>query len=64
MLGTVQDVTERKLAEQELMVSKRTIDAILETVGEGVMAVEPDMKITYVNEKLAGSSFFFTLQKG
>jgi len=46
------DITERKMAENELKRSKQNISAILKTVGEGVIVIGLDSRIHYFNQEL------------
>jgi PAS domain S-box-containing protein len=51
--GTVQDITEQKLAEETLAESEQSYREIVETTDEGVATHEPDGTITYVNQRMA-----------
>lgn len=50
LIGTVHDITDRKKVEEELKVSKARDEAILRSMGDGVVAVDTNGKIILVNE--------------
>jgi len=49
-LGTVQDITERRLSEEELRKRDEFILNILETVDEGFIVIDPDYRIIAANK--------------
>lgn len=49
LIGTVHDITDRKKAEEELKVSQARDEAILQNMGDGVVAVDTNGKIISVN---------------
>ena len=51
MKGTIQDVTERKKAEEKLRESEEKYRNIVETANEGIGIIDNEFKITYVNKK-------------
>ena len=51
MKGTIQDVTERKKAEEKLRESEEKYRNIVETANEGICIIDNEFKITYVNKK-------------
>ena len=50
LIGTMFDITERKMAEDELLFSNSVLTTILETMLEGVLAVDPQNKIVSYNQ--------------
>ncbi len=53
MKGTVQDITERKKAEEKLRESEEKYRNIVETANEGILITDNEDIITYVNKKCA-----------
>ncbi len=56
-LSTVQDVTQRKLAEMSLRASQENLSITLQSIGDAVMATDADGRITRMNpvaERLTG----------
>ncbi len=51
MRGTVQDITERKKAEEKLRESEEKYRNIVETANEGIRIIDNEDIITYVNKK-------------
>jgi PAS domain S-box-containing protein len=51
--GTVQDVTERKRVEEQLLESEGKYRNIVETANEGIAILDSEGKHTYVNKKLS-----------
>ena len=49
MIGTVQDVTERKLAEEQLQHQLVFTEAITSSLGEGVFSLNEQGQVTYMN---------------
>jgi PAS domain S-box-containing protein len=49
LFGTVQDITERKLAEAALRASEKTLSAVLEHMSEGVMIADAERNVIYQN---------------
>jgi len=57
MVGTCQDITERKATEQELEHSKQFLSAITDNMAEGMIATDSEGTVTFVNaaaERLLG----------
>ena len=52
MVGSCQDVTERKQAEEELLNSKAQLGAVLDTVGEGIITIDSSSMIVMVNREV------------
>jgi PAS domain S-box-containing protein len=50
--GTVQDITERKKAEEKLRESEEKYRNIVETTNEGILAIDSELKITFVNNQM------------
>ncbi|MBI5396394.1 MAG: PAS domain S-box protein [Verrucomicrobia bacterium] len=50
-LGTVQDITERKRAEEELKQSHSLLGATLECTADGILVVDTEGKVTSFNRK-------------
>jgi len=48
--GIVIDITERRLAEEELRKSEEKFRRIVETTGEGFLMMDDDLKILYAND--------------
>jgi phosphoserine phosphatase RsbU/P len=48
--GIVIDITERRLAEEELRKSEEKFRRIVETTGEGFLMMDDDLKIQYAND--------------
>jgi PAS domain S-box-containing protein len=53
-LFVIRDITERKKAEEELRQSREWLRVTLESIGDAVMAVDTDARITFLNP-VAGS---------
>ncbi|MHC4563566.1 MAG: PAS domain S-box protein [Planctomycetota bacterium] len=53
MMGTVLDITERKLVEQALRTSEKRYRQLVENLNEGIVAMDRDGRITFVNTALA-----------
>jgi diguanylate cyclase (GGDEF)-like protein/PAS domain S-box-containing protein len=51
MYATARDVTERYLVRNQLQRSKDQLASMLESIGDGFVAVDRDWRITYVNRK-------------
>jgi len=51
--GTVQDITERKKAEEKLRESEEKYRNIVETANEGIGIIDNEFKITYANKRMA-----------
>ena len=51
VLGT--DITDRKIAEENLQKSEARYRFIVEAANEGIMILKPDLKISFVNYKLS-----------
>jgi len=47
------DITERRLAEEQLQESERNYRRIVETANEGIAVLDADRRITFVNQKMA-----------
>jgi PAS domain S-box-containing protein len=50
--GTVQDITERKKSEEKLRISEEKYRNIVETANEGILMINDEASVTYVNQKL------------
>jgi PAS domain S-box-containing protein len=50
--GIVQDITERKKAEEGLRESEEKYRSIVETANEGIVIIDDEFRATYVNKKL------------
>jgi PAS domain S-box-containing protein len=50
MLGTVVDITDRKRLETELRHHAAEVERILETIGEGFVALDRELRYVYVNQ--------------
>ncbi len=53
LLNTVQDITERRRAEQGLVEANRQITEILESISDGFFALDRDWRFVYVNSRAA-----------
>lgn len=53
MVGAVQDITERKRAEEEIRKADAKMKLILESVNDAFFAVDSDYRFVYVNEMAA-----------
>ncbi|AKB29308.1 hypothetical protein MSSIT_2589 [Methanosarcina siciliae T4/M] len=51
MRGTVQDITERKRAEEQLRESEEKYRNIVETANEGIFLMDSEFKITFANKR-------------
>jgi len=49
LYGTLQDITERKMAEQALLNSEQKLETMLQTMVDGMVTVNMDGEITYCN---------------
>ncbi|GAB3532151.1 hypothetical protein GCM10027443_15450 [Pontibacter brevis] len=47
--GTVQDITERKMAEQEVTEAKNLLQTTIEHIPEIIFTVDPDLSILYIS---------------
>ncbi len=47
------DITERKKAEEKLRESEEKYRNIVETANEGIVTIDSEGKVTYVNRKMA-----------
>jgi PAS domain S-box-containing protein len=57
MIGTIQDITERKLAEEALRESEKKLKALFEALPVGVSILDAERRIAYINpalEKILG----------
>lgn len=54
MIGTDQDITERKKTEEALKESEEKYRRIVETTNEGIMVADTKGTITFVNPRMAG----------
>ncbi len=52
-IGTVQDITERKQAEEALQNREASLQAVLQSTADGILAVDPENKVLYANERFA-----------
>jgi PAS domain S-box-containing protein len=53
LMGTVQDITERKLAEEALRNREEFIRATLESTADGILAMDEKGRITHANARFA-----------
>ncbi len=51
--GVFTDITERKLAEDALRESETTLQAVLQSTADGILAVGQDNEVLYANERFA-----------
>jgi PAS domain S-box-containing protein len=49
MVGTVEDITESKLAEQSLRESEQRLRAVLQTIAEGLVISDADRNVVHMN---------------
>jgi PAS domain S-box-containing protein len=52
MRGTVQDITEHKQMDEALRESEQKYRNIIETTNEGIVVIDAELRITYVNNRL------------
>ncbi len=52
-VGTCQDITERKLIEQQILESEEKYRSIVETANEGIWLTDTQTQTTYVNRQMA-----------
>jgi PAS domain S-box-containing protein len=52
VLAMLTDVTERKKAEEKLRKSEEKYRNIIETTNEGIVVIDSELRITYINKKL------------
>ncbi|NOY23374.1 MAG: PAS domain S-box protein [Acidobacteria bacterium] len=50
--GTIEDVTERKRAEKELIKNERFLDSVLESIQDGVSVLNTNLLIRHVNKTM------------
>jgi PAS domain S-box-containing protein len=50
IMGVLQDITERKTAEQKLLKAYNEIDVILKSITDGFLAIDKDWKVKYWNK--------------
>ena len=48
--GIFRDITDLKQAQEEITVQKRRLDAIFRSVNEGIITVDPEMRIIEINQ--------------
>ncbi len=53
VITTIQDITERKYAEKELLESEKRYHRVLDTMMEGCQIIDYDWRYVYVNDALA-----------
>jgi PAS domain S-box-containing protein len=53
-LGTLKDITERKRAEEKLIKSEEKYRTLIETMKEGIITVDKNENITFVNQAACG----------
>jgi PAS domain-containing protein len=53
MKGTVQDITESKQMEEALRESELKYRNIIETTNKGILVINGEIRITFVNKKLS-----------
>jgi len=51
LVGTIQDITERKRMEEALRESESSLQGILQSTADGILAVNRDNKVLYANER-------------
>jgi PAS domain S-box-containing protein len=51
--GTLTDITERRKAEDALRQSESSLQAVLQSTADGILAVGPDNNVLYANERFA-----------
>ena len=52
-ISIVRDITERKQAEEALQKSASSLQAVLQSTADGIMAVESENEVLYANERFA-----------
>ena len=57
-LGMFSDITDRKRAERELAASEERYRRIVETAAEGICTLDPEGRVTFMNEVAASMSGF------
>lgn len=60
-IGVIEDITERKLAEDAVLTEKERLHVTLRSIGDGVITTDTDSKITLMN-KIAEDLTGWTLQ--
>ncbi|MBA4309593.1 MAG: hypothetical protein C0425_04585 [Chlorobiaceae bacterium] len=53
MIGTIQDITERKEAELKIKSSEEKFRTLFETANEGICTIDESEKIVFINKKFA-----------
>ncbi|MBN1532889.1 MAG: PAS domain S-box protein, partial [Spirochaetes bacterium] len=53
IIGSVRDITEQRAAEEKLRRSEERYRMIVETASEGILTIDADYSITYVNRHMA-----------
>lgn len=51
-IGSTQDITEQKKAEEDLKESERFLDSILESVQDGISVLDAELNIQFVNDTM------------
>jgi len=50
--GTVEDITERKLAEKALRENERFLNAVFQSIQDGISVLDTDLTVRYVNQTM------------
>ncbi len=61
LLGVAKDISQRKLAEDQVRRSKDQLEAILKNVGDGILVQDATGKIIYVNQAVASRLGFASI---
>lgn len=62
-METIYDITEHKQAEEELRKSKDQLEAIIQGVADGILALTPHGELIFANEAAIKTSGYPSLEK-